>query len=140
MKPLSRRQIAWRAAQDIANAHEALTPGGIVVFDDFRSAHAPGVGAAVWEAVRLHELVPFALTPAKMYATWGDAAWHRGVVEKLLSGRTQLRAERQEVMGHQVIRLSVPQHWMILRGFNSAVVSLGTLRRSKKTRRQASQG
>ncbi len=48
-----------------------LAPEGVVVFDDYRAEHTPGVAAAVWQ--RLDKgLSPFALSPVKMYATFGD--------------------------------------------------------------------
>ena len=36
--------------EDIAAARKLLKPGGVVVFDDFRAQHTPGVAAAVWRA------------------------------------------------------------------------------------------
>ena len=56
---------------DIETAKDLLTPGGLVVFDDFQSAHFPGVAAAVWPELR-EGLVPLALSSEKLYATWGD--------------------------------------------------------------------
>lgn len=57
---------------DIAAARQLLSPSGVVVFDDYRASHTPGVAAAVWAAVANDELHPIALTPNKLYATWGD--------------------------------------------------------------------
>ena len=39
---------------DIGAAREILLPDGIVVLDDFRSEHTPGVSVAVWEADTCH--------------------------------------------------------------------------------------
>jgi predicted O-methyltransferase YrrM len=58
--------------QDVALTRRLLLPGGVVCFDDITAFHAPGVAAAVWEAVAVDGLRPLALTPKKMYATWGD--------------------------------------------------------------------
>lgn len=56
---------------DIVNARRLLMPDGIVVFDDIAQVTtAPGVPAAVWEAVAVVGLVPLALTNCKLYATW----------------------------------------------------------------------
>jgi hypothetical protein len=57
---------------DIGAAQEALLPGGIVVLDDFRSEHTPGVSVAAWEAVLNRGLRPICLSTQKMYATWDD--------------------------------------------------------------------
>ncbi|WP_043477404.1 class I SAM-dependent methyltransferase [Kitasatospora sp. MBT66] len=59
-------------AEDIQVARTALASDGIVVLDDYRSAHTPGVAAATWEAVFNHGLRPIVLTDSKFYGTWGD--------------------------------------------------------------------
>ncbi|MFF1904640.1 class I SAM-dependent methyltransferase [Kitasatospora sp. NPDC058218] len=57
---------------DLRVARAALQPQGVVVLDDYRSAHTPGVAAATWEAVFNHGLTPIVLTESKFYGTWGD--------------------------------------------------------------------
>ncbi|MFJ3789777.1 class I SAM-dependent methyltransferase [Kitasatospora sp. NPDC090091] len=57
---------------DLQVARVALQPEGVVVLDDYRSAHTPGVAAATWEAVFNHGLKPIVLTEGKFYGTWGD--------------------------------------------------------------------
>ena len=58
--------------EDINLSRQLLKHKGVVVFDDYRSPHTPGVAAALWDAV-LHEgLHPFCLSPGKMYAYWGN--------------------------------------------------------------------
>ena len=59
--------------QDISSARTMLCPGGIVVLDDFRTAHTPGVAAAVWGAVLQDGLVPICVSESKFYGTWGSA-------------------------------------------------------------------
>ncbi|MER5351420.1 class I SAM-dependent methyltransferase [Kitasatospora sp. NPDC002551] len=59
-------------AGDLQVARTALSPDGVVVLDDYRSAHTPGVAAATWEAVLNHGLRPIVLTDTKFYGTWGD--------------------------------------------------------------------
>ncbi|MBA5848881.1 class I SAM-dependent methyltransferase [Gordonia amicalis] len=56
---------------DVRASRELSAPQGIVAFDDYRTFHAVGVSAAVWEATR-DGLNPVAVTEMKMYATWGD--------------------------------------------------------------------
>ncbi|MGW4893539.1 class I SAM-dependent methyltransferase [Kitasatospora sp. NPDC004240] len=60
-------------AGDIRVARAALVEDGLVVLDDYRSEHTPGVSAAAWEAVFTGGLRPVLLTPMKLYGTWGDA-------------------------------------------------------------------
>ena len=44
--------------KDVASARRLLQDDGLVVFDDYRSAHAPGVAAAVWTAIANDGLRP----------------------------------------------------------------------------------
>lgn len=55
---------------DIDTARVLLGPGGVVAFDDYRSAHTPGVAAAAWSAVVEGALSVLCLTPSKLYATF----------------------------------------------------------------------
>ncbi|MFC1404375.1 MULTISPECIES: class I SAM-dependent methyltransferase [Streptacidiphilus] len=57
---------------DIQVAREVLLPDGVVVLDDYRTEHTPGVAAAVWQAVLDHGLHPICVSPQKFYGTWGD--------------------------------------------------------------------
>lgn len=59
-------------AGDIQVAREALAKDGLVVLDDYRAPHTPGVAAAAWEAVFDLGLRLVCLTPEKLYGTWGD--------------------------------------------------------------------
>ena len=40
---------------------------GVIAIDDFRSAHTPGVAAAMWESIKDRELVPIVITSTKAY-------------------------------------------------------------------------
>ncbi len=60
-------------AGDIEYCQNTVMPGGIVVFDDYRSLHTPGVSRAVWESVLGSGLVPIAATAKKLYATWSGS-------------------------------------------------------------------
>lgn len=90
---------------DIAAAREALLPGGIVVLDDFRSEHTPGVAVAAWEAVLSRGLHPICLSAQKLYGTWDDP---EPVQEELLAmarERTDCHLSVQHAAGHRIIRL-----------------------------------
>lgn len=60
--------------RDIEAARTLLAPQGVLVLDDIRSEHTPGVAAAAWQAVLTADLRPFAISPFKLYATFGDPA------------------------------------------------------------------
>lgn len=91
---------------DVETARQLLQPEGIVVFDDYRSAHAPGVAAAVWPEVA-QGLAPIVLTAAKLYATWGDPAPWRAAVDAWLPASGML-ADRHRIAGRDVARVWRP--------------------------------
>jgi len=89
--------------EDIAAARTLLRSEGVVVFDDVRSEHTPGVAAAVWRATA-DGLRPFAVTPVKLYATFGDPGpWFRAVLEWAETSRWS--HEVQSIAGDEVVRL-----------------------------------
>jgi predicted O-methyltransferase YrrM len=90
--------------QDLAAARTLLKPDGVVVLDDYRTEHTPGVAAAAWQAVG-KGLHPFLLTPAKMYATWGDPEPWQKAVDDWLNGRSDDFREQQLIGGNQVTRV-----------------------------------
>ena len=92
---------------DIEAVRTLLAPNGIVVFDDYRSEHTPGVAAAVWRGLD-SGLRPFALSPVKLYATFGDSRrWYDVVREWAV--QSAWAAECQEIAGHPVLRLWRPE-------------------------------
>jgi hypothetical protein len=58
--------------QDLASSRTLLNDQGVLVCDDIRSEHTPGVAAAVWEAVVNDGLNPLVISHAKVYCTWSD--------------------------------------------------------------------
>ncbi|QKV92030.1 class I SAM-dependent methyltransferase [Streptomyces sp. NA02950] len=93
-------------AGDIDTAHTALAPGGLVVLDDFRSEHTPGVAAATWEAVFTRGLRPVCLSTQKLYGTWGDPG---PLQDELLADeewRSTMHTSVQEIAGRRVLRFS----------------------------------
>ncbi len=87
--------------EDTETAKDLLAPGGIVVFDDYRCEVFPGVGAAVWPELA-NGLVPLALSPQKLYATWGDPARWQQSLRAWPEGR-RLRARFHRIAGHDVL-------------------------------------
>ena len=90
---------------DIEAAQSLLRPDGLVVCDDYRSEHTPGVAAAVWTAVANGGLKPIVITGNKFYGTWGDP----GPVQEELFGWLKSfhrhLPERQDILGHPILRV-----------------------------------
>lgn len=83
---------------DLAFAAGVCVAGGVVVADDYRSRHTPGVAAAFWELGAEEMLRPVLLTPNKAYA-----AADRLGVEIVGRAVEHLKARDHEVRG-EVIR------------------------------------
>ncbi|WP_435771560.1 class I SAM-dependent methyltransferase [Nocardioides sp. SYSU DS0651] len=96
-------------AGDVRSARVMAVPGAVIAFDDYRSPHTPGTALAVWEAVLEQGMEVIALTPRKLYATFGDATAHR---EELLSRPDRLeglRTEMVDLRGRPAIRVWQPR-------------------------------
>jgi predicted O-methyltransferase YrrM len=94
-------------ASDVDSACKLLRADGIVVFDDFRAEHTPGVACAVWEAVLNKGLQPICVTESKLYGTWGDAGGVRADLEAWLSDDPLGFVETQHIAGHPMLRAKV---------------------------------
>lgn len=92
---------------DAEHARKMLQPGGLVVFDDYRSEHTPGVSAAVWEAVFTDGLIPVAVTGTKLYGVFSDPEPYRAAVADLLAGNDGIWSEIQQIAGDPVYRLKL---------------------------------
>lgn len=63
--------------RDIRLAAQHSQEGGVLVMDDYRREHVPGVAAAVWHAEREGTIYPFLTSPNKLYAAVSpDASRH----------------------------------------------------------------
>ncbi|MET9534630.1 class I SAM-dependent methyltransferase [Streptomyces sp. NPDC006649] len=91
---------------DIATARAALKPYGVVVLDDFRAEHCPGVAAAAWQAVTSGGLHVICITGTKLYGTWGDPTALRTELAAWLATRTDLWHGEESVAGEPLIRIS----------------------------------
>ncbi|MCT9076264.1 class I SAM-dependent methyltransferase [Streptomyces fulvoviolaceus] len=89
---------------DIGAAREILLPEGVVVLDDFRSEHTPGVSVAVWEAVLNRGLRPLCLSTQKLYGTWGDPEPLQEELLAMLRQRTDVGLSVQSAAGHRLVR------------------------------------
>lgn len=90
---------------DIALVRTLLADGGVVVVDDYRAPHTPGVAAAVWAAVAQGGLAPICLTERKFYGVFGrPSASARAAVRSVrLPGH---RTHDHTIAGHQVLRFA----------------------------------
>lgn len=95
-------------AVDIDSARGLLGSEGIVSFDDYRAEHTPGVAAAVWEAVLTKGLHPVAVTPSKLYGTWGDPDAVREDLVAHLATVEGTVTDVQDVAGHRLVRCKFP--------------------------------
>ncbi|MFJ8956041.1 class I SAM-dependent methyltransferase [Streptomyces sp. NPDC102381] len=90
---------------DIEASRELLGEDGIVVLDDFRAEHCPGVAAATWGAVATTGLKPLCITATKFYGTWGSFEPVRTELGAMLAGRKDFWHGAEEVAGHSMIRI-----------------------------------
>lgn len=94
--------------RDIEAAKIVLRPDGVLVLDDIRAEHTPGVAAAAWQSVLTAGLRPFGISPHKLYATFGDPApWRDALLGLAASG--QVDQEVQVVGGEPLVRFWVPR-------------------------------
>lgn len=108
---------------DIANVRELLNDSGIIVFDDVRAVHTPGVAAAVWATVANEGLIPFCLTEAKLYATWSPDVAARCFedLHDWMAGHPEVNSGVQHVHGHPVLIAADPMIWTKRRRIKSMV-------------------
>ncbi|UQA95143.1 class I SAM-dependent methyltransferase [Streptomyces halobius] len=91
---------------DILAVRELLTETGVVVMDDYRAEHCPGVAAATWQAVADEGLRPICITGTKFYGTWGDPEPLQKALLEWLRPRKDIWHEVQYVHDAPLIRLS----------------------------------
>jgi hypothetical protein len=91
---------------DIEAVRDILLPDGVVVLDDFRAEHCPGVAAATWGAIPTFDLRPICITGTKFYGTWGDPEPLRDALLEWLAGRDDMWHEVQQVAGYGLIRIT----------------------------------
>ncbi|WP_375494057.1 class I SAM-dependent methyltransferase [uncultured Jatrophihabitans sp.] len=128
---------------DAASAKALLIGDGIVVFDDYRSPHTPGVAAAVWEAAISDGMHPLVLTSQKLYGTWADP----GPLLDRLRSSIRREFEVQQILGRDVIRVPSEPPRVVARPGKLTVLAksltpqavkpaLRTVRREIRRRRQ----
>jgi hypothetical protein len=94
--------------QDVAATRTMLCDDGIVVLDDYRTAHTPGVAAAVWESVLHGGLVPLCVSDAKFYGTFTASDHIRQSLLQWLATR-KLPHDVHDIGGRPLVRVSAPK-------------------------------
>ncbi len=80
-----------------------LLEGGIVILDDYRTLHTPGVSAAIWETVVNRDLRPICLTHDKMYASWGpERPGAREGIRQIVDAIPWVDTRDDTLCGHEV--------------------------------------
>jgi hypothetical protein len=119
--------------QDIATAQALLVKGGIVVFDDYRWEHTPGVAAAVWEAVATRAIRPICITASKMYAGCGETSPAvLAALDSLVGANAHLRMESHSLLGTDLARIFVPPSPPPARAKQLYSALLARLRRTRR--------
>jgi hypothetical protein len=77
---------------------------GIIAMDDFRSAHTPGVAAAMWEIILGGSLVPVVITGTKAYLAHPNNILDYRSISKSLE-RSGLETEILKIRNHSFIRV-----------------------------------
>ena len=80
---------------------------GWVAFDDYRTAHAPGVAAAVWAALARGPLEPVLLTSTKLYAALNPDPETKRLLRRHLEDYG-LKLEEQKLFDSTVLRVVEP--------------------------------
>ncbi|WP_314175585.1 class I SAM-dependent methyltransferase [Streptomyces winkii] len=88
---------------DIAAARGTLIRDGIVVLDDYRSSHTPGVACATWQAVLEDGLRPVCVSAQKFYGTWGDPEPVQEELHAALRERGDCWLQWQDVAGQRLL-------------------------------------
>jgi SAM-dependent methyltransferase len=98
---------------DIETARRVLGPGGVIVVDDWSSAHIPGVAMALWEQYLTGDLIPLAFTKGKFYATWDPSGLTAKDVAEAVADRPDLDVKSSVRLGrHEATSVTMtPAAW-----------------------------
>lgn len=95
---------------DLTNVKPLMNENGLVVMDDFRAIHTPGVAAATWNAVVNHGLIPICMSEFKFYGTWSSKVADRHVADltRWLKGHPSVNTGSQRVAEHETLIIGTP--------------------------------
>lgn len=91
---------------DLELSQGSLLPNGVVVIDDIRTEHTPGVAAVAWEFVANRGLVP-AIYTSKLYASWSVTSAE--ALRKMARRDQRLSVVEHFVGQHVVLEVAIPQ-------------------------------
>lgn len=95
--------------EDLMNSRALAGEDAIVVMDDWRSEHTPGVSAAIWEAVTREGLIPLVVSPQKFYAMWSDGpAGVGGFLREWVKENYPDHHQSHWIAGHELVRIGAP--------------------------------
>ncbi|MBT2404211.1 MULTISPECIES: class I SAM-dependent methyltransferase [unclassified Streptomyces] len=92
-------------AEDVKTSRLVAAPGAVVVFDDYRAWHCPGVAAAVWGAVASGDLHVICISQMKLYATWDDPEPLQSELRTWLESREGVWHGVETVAGRPLVRI-----------------------------------
>lgn len=113
--------------KDIATARALIIEDGVIVFDDYRTLHTPGVAAALWEAVAAGDLRPICISMQKMYTCTGEIRPAvRAGLDELIRAHSELSMEIHSLLGTELAQIcpsgsTVPRAKQIYWGLVAAV-------------------
>ena len=90
--------------EDIRLARKMLAPGGVVIFDDWCQPHCPGVSMAVWEEYLRGDLIPLALTDAKLYGKWDPSGVSSEALDDWIAGQPGVDSLQAYGLGAHTVR------------------------------------
>lgn len=94
--------------QDIAFILDIIMPPTVVVFDDYREVHTPGVAAAVWEALLARSLRVLARSEKKLYAVPADGPDLLPALRDALAP-ADVRLEEERILGSPSLWVRWPE-------------------------------
>ena len=96
--------------QDLRDVEPLMNTEGVLVMDDYRAVHTPGVAAAVWSAVHNDGLVPFCLSEYKFYGTWNRELAREYVrdLRAWVAGYPEVNHGVQTLAGEEVLIIGTP--------------------------------
>jgi hypothetical protein len=94
-----------QVVRDLQIAAEILVLGGVVVCDDFRGEHTPGVALAAWQSVLAGRFRVLCLTAQKLYLTAGVVESLPDDLESWADAHPALAVERVPLSSHDTLRV-----------------------------------
>lgn len=97
------------ARKDAEISRTLILDGGVIVFDDYRAVHTPGVAAVVWSSVANGEIKPLCLTPHKFYGYVNEDSLNltRAIIDWATA--TKMLVDMEHIAGIDFPRIAAPK-------------------------------